>query len=177
MSEAAWQFSISDRDYNIHCAANYLAETLQKRGVSAWRGTFGVGPRQYDEGCISGMVPCCQEGTTCYGVATHGAEIPFVFNTTRNACKSESICGEFIDPFSGHELALVRSMQEYWTSFLATGTPVDSSGAGPAWPQADKGIAELVVPQVTIGSDSLTHKCKFWSKYFPGQSDATTVVV
>merc|ERR1712080_287089 len=115
---------------------------------------------QYDEGCISGMVPCCQEGTNCYGVATHGAEIPFVFNTTRNACRSESICSEFVDPFTGHEPALVRSMQNYWSSFLATGIPVDTSGAGPTWPQADKGIAELVVPTVTIGPDTLTQKCE-----------------
>lgn len=177
VSEAAWQFMLADRDYNIHCAANYLAEQLQRRGVPVWRGTFGVGARQYDEGCISGMVPCCQNGVDCYGVATHGAEIPFVFNTTMNACRSESVCSEFVVPFSGHEAALVRSIQQYWTTFLATGSPVDLSGARPVWPQANKGIANLRVPQVTIDPASFTRECKFWSAYYPGQHWAPKLVV
>lgn len=177
VAEASWQFALADRDYNIHCASNYLAQTLQKRGVPAWRATFSVGPRKYDQACIDQMIPCCQEGTACYGWASHGAEIPFVFNTTHNACESESVCGEFVDPFSGDEPNLVRSMQNYWSSFAATGTPVDTSGAGPVWPQAAKGIANLKTPAVTIASDPLGQHCEFWSKFYPGQGSHSPVVV
>jgi len=169
VSDAAWQFALADRDYNLHCASNSLADTLQKRGVGVWRATFSVGPRQYDQACIDGMVPCCQSAGTCYGWASHGAEIPFVFNTSRNACKSESVCDEFIDPFSGTEPALVQSMNNYWVSFLTNGTPVDASGVGPTWPQADKGIANLTTPVVTVAPDAPGDKCTFWNQYYPSQ--------
>jgi carboxylesterase type B len=175
VQSAFWQFALADRDYNIHCPANFLAQTLRKRGVAAWRGTFAVGPRSYDQACLDAMIPCCS-GAECYGWASHGAEIPFVFNTTSNACQSESACGEFVDPFIGKQAALVTAMQEYWSSFLATGIPVAASGTGPQWPQAGKGIAILTTP-VKIEPDHVSAKCEFWSKYYPGQNRGSHIVV
>lgn len=174
VSDAAWQFALADGDYNLHCPAAFLSRMLQARNVSTYMYNFSVGPRLYDQACLDGMVPCCQEGgVACYGWASHGAELPFVFNTTSNACWGEDVCGEFVDPFSGDEPTLVRSMQEYWASFLATGVPVDRSGAGPAWPLSDQGIAVLRTPEVTISQNSLTDKCKFWEPYYQGNQHLT----
>lgn len=177
VADALWQFSLADRDYNLHCASNVLAQILHKRGVPVWRGTFSIGPRRYDQACLDNMIPCCQEGVECYGWASHGAEIPFVFNTTHNACESESVCGEFKDPFTGREPVVVRSMQEYWSSFLATGKPVDASGAGPAWPQADAGIIVFDTPFVSFRPNPMGRRCEFWSQLYPRQTPVASVVV
>jgi len=179
VGKGLWQFAASDRDYALHCSSVVLADVLTKRGVPVYRGTFSVGPRRYDQACIDGMIPCCQDAQSCYGWASHGAEIPFVFNTTENACDSESICGQFVDPFTGDEPAIVQYMQDSWASFLATGTPVSS--AGPTWPEASKGMANFTNPAVKIEPSEISPRlstiCQYWTQYYPGGAGPTSLVV
>jgi len=170
VANASWQYAIADRDYNLHCASNYLANQLLARGKGAYRAMFSVGPRQSDPACQTGMVPCCggSSGRACYGWASHGSELGFVFGTFENACEAGDPCQHFSDPFTDAQAALSNSMMNYWTTFLATGTPVDESG-GVVWPPANQGIATLDTPTVTVSSDMLSSECKFWGEYYPDE--------
>jgi para-nitrobenzyl esterase len=82
------------------------------------------------------------------GLATHGAELPYLFNTPT-----------VLDP---DQQALAASMRTDWASFAGTGNP--SSRALP-WPLfGGTRVLSLVPLQSQVTTDfAAVHHCSFWA--------------
>ena len=91
--------------------------------------------------------------------ATHTAEIPFVFNMTRNMPPPDGDCG-----FSEAEVGLARAMSRAWTNMAEFGAPGDddTAAAWPAWtPDRGLGVVFGSAPNVTV----IDYKvCAFWDR-------------
>jgi len=127
-------FSLLVSDASFACPALQVDRWTAGRGVPTYAYQFND-----DQAPVLGMI---------LGLATHGAELPYLFNTPT-----------VLDP---DQQALAASMRTDWASFAGTGNP--SSRALP-WPSFNGTRVLSLVPlqsQVTTGF-ATAHHCSFWA--------------
>jgi para-nitrobenzyl esterase len=127
-------FSLLVSDTSFACPALQVDRWTAERGVPTYAYQFND-----DQAPVLGMI---------LGLATHGAELPYLFNTPT-----------VLDP---GQQALAASMRMDWASFAGTGNP--SSRALP-WPSVDgTRVLSLVPLQSQVTTDFATaHHCSFWA--------------
>ncbi|KAK8023550.1 alpha/beta-hydrolase [Apiospora rasikravindrae] len=118
---AAIEAVVTDTSYK--CWAYQGARATADRGIPSYAYGFGHVPS-----CAwYALIP---PDAVAYLGATHTAEIPFVFNTTRGLPAPGGDCA--LQP---GEAALAHAMSRAWTSMAERGAP---GGAGAAWPAFDE---------------------------------------
>jgi para-nitrobenzyl esterase len=127
-------FSLLVSDASFACPALQVDRWTAERGVPTYAYQFND-----DKAPVLGMI---------LGLATHGAELPYLFNTPT-----------VLDP---GQQALAASMRMDWASFAGTGNP--SSRALP-WPSfGGTRVLSLVPQQSQVTTDFATvHHCSFWA--------------
>jgi para-nitrobenzyl esterase len=127
-------FSLLVSDASFACPALQVDRWTAERGVPTYAYQFND-----DQAPVLGMI---------LGLATHGAELPYLFNTPT-----------VLDP---GQQALAASMRMDWARFAGTGNP--SSRALP-WPSVDgTRVLSLVPLQSQVTTDFATvHHCSFWA--------------
>jgi para-nitrobenzyl esterase len=127
-------FSLLVSDASFACPALQVDRWTAERGVPTYAYQFND-----DQAPVLGMI---------LGLATHGAELPYLFNTPT-----------VLDP---GQQALAASMRMDWASFAGTGNP--SSDALP-WPSfGGTRVLSLVPLQSQVTTDFATaHHCAFWA--------------
>jgi len=75
----------------------------------------------------------------------------------------------WFDFFTTDEVQLKDTMMNYWGSFIKAGTPTDSSGYGPTWPEytMDDKLTMGLSVNPTVLEAPLENNCAFWSGYYP----------
>jgi para-nitrobenzyl esterase len=117
------------------CGARRAARALRGAGVTTYRYQFAY---PYSPQAFPDLV------------TTHGFEIPFVFGY-----------GLFGSTFNEAQLAVVDTVQGYWSRFAKTGEP--NGGGARAWPVfgADDAYLSIDAPPVA-GKDLKKDVCDFW---------------
>lgn len=92
--------------------------------------------------------------------ATHGAEVPFAFDTVSALMK---------DKASEADLAMARTMSGYWVDFVKAGDP--NGGGWPVWPRYDPvtgDVLNLTNAGVGFGPDPLKARLDLWRAVWEG---------
>jgi len=131
-SDVALSFLVSDASFA--CPALQVDRWTAARGVPTYAYQFND-----DQAPVLGMI---------LGLATHGAELPYLFNTPT-----------VLDP---GQQALAASMRTDWASFAGTGNP---SSAALRWPSFNgTRVLSLVPLQSQVTTDfAAAHHCSFWA--------------
>ena len=88
-------------------------------------------------------------------VATHGSELPYLFDLPN---------APFPPQFSAGQQALAASMRAAWAHFAATGNPATAAVPWPAISANSTPMLSLVPPQPQLETDFATrHHCAFWA--------------
>eukprot|EP00618_Florenciella_parvula_P035986 CAMPEP_0119473306 /NCGR_PEP_ID=MMETSP1344-20130328/5017_1 /TAXON_ID=236787 /ORGANISM="Florenciella parvula, Strain CCMP2471" /LENGTH=572 /DNA_ID=CAMNT_0007506395 /DNA_START=589 /DNA_END=2308 /DNA_ORIENTATION=- len=152
---AATQFVKADGEYNCNCAIagpeTSWAALLLNAGATVYHYYFANGPSEVDESVLMGVAP---QGH--YNWASHWSEIPYVFGTDTNGYG-------WFDFFTTDEVQLKDTMMNYWGSFIKAGTPTDSSGYGPTWPEytMDDKLTMGLSVNPTVLEAPLENNCAF----------------
>jgi para-nitrobenzyl esterase len=88
-------------------------------------------------------------------VATHGSELPYLFDLPNAPLPPQ---------FSAGQQALAASMRAAWAHFAATGNPATAAVPWPAISANSTPMLSLVPPQPQLETDFATrHHCAFWA--------------
>ena len=152
-------------------AAMSTVVTAASYECPAHRGLLGAGSSRKDGGGVPVWTYRFAHPPTCAWYqaipaeyvgelgATHTAEIPFVFNMTRNLPPPDGACA-----FSEAEVGLARAMSRAWTNMAEFRTPggADDDAAWPAWtPDRSLGVVFGSAPNATV----VDYKaCEFWDR-------------
>jgi para-nitrobenzyl esterase len=151
----------NDSGFGVYAAMEEVLTDVAYR-CPAYRGLLGAARNKIPAWTYSfGHTPTCSTLTqnpvqlNLLG-ATHGAEIPFVFNLTFNSPPPLVNC-----TFTSAEKAISLAMAGSWTSMAENGNP-GSAAFWPAW-AADSNQGMNIVDAMTVGTVDYSSCTQFWN--------------